>query len=79
MHFDLEKLEIGMCPLKILGYFILRYIEATANCTLEDVNYFERQLMITKEEMQPRPPASVKLEHQILMAQVISPSVLSIL
>ncbi|XP_078166009.1 acyl transferase 5-like isoform X2 [Carex rostrata] len=47
-----------------------RYIEATANCTLEDVNYFEWPLMITKQEMQPRPPASEKLEHQILMAQI---------
>lgn len=33
--------------------------------------------MIPKEEMLPRPPSSVKLEDQILMAQVISPFVFS--
>ncbi|XP_078168697.1 acyl transferase 9-like [Carex rostrata] len=46
------------------------YVEATANCSLEDVNYLERPLMIPKEEMLPRPPSSVKLEDQILMAQI---------
>ncbi|KAJ3670896.1 hypothetical protein LUZ60_008322 [Juncus effusus] len=46
------------------------FVEATANCSLEDVNYLERPLMIPKEEMLPRPPAGVKLEDQILMAQV---------
>ncbi|KAJ1688169.1 hypothetical protein LUZ63_019559 [Rhynchospora breviuscula] len=46
------------------------YVEATANCSLEDVNYLERPLMIPKEEMLPRPPAGVKLEDQILMAQI---------
>lgn len=61
-----------MAP-EILAYCICRYVEAMANCSLEDVNYLERPLMIPKDEMLPRPPAGVPLEDQILMAQVIYP------
>ncbi|KAF3340541.1 10-deacetylbaccatin III 10-O-acetyltransferase [Carex littledalei] len=46
------------------------YVEATANCSLEDVNYLERPLMMQKEDILPRPPSSVKFEDQILMAQI---------
>ncbi|KAJ3679769.1 hypothetical protein LUZ60_017780 [Juncus effusus] len=41
-----------------------------ANCSLADVNCFEEPLMITKEEILPRPPLGIKLEEQILLAQI---------
>ncbi|XP_020105337.1 acyl transferase 4-like [Ananas comosus] len=46
------------------------FVEAEADCALDDVNQLERPLMIPREELLPRPPPEVKLEDTILMAQV---------
>ncbi|OAY82732.1 3'-N-debenzoyl-2'-deoxytaxol N-benzoyltransferase [Ananas comosus] len=46
------------------------FVEAEADCALDDVNQLERPLMIPREELLPRPPPEVKLEEAILMAQV---------
>lgn len=46
------------------------FVEATASCSLADVNNLERPLLIAKEHLLPRPPPEEKLEDLILMAQV---------
>ncbi|XP_048563724.1 acyl transferase 5-like [Triticum urartu] len=46
------------------------FVEATASCSLADVNGLERPLLIPKAELIPRPPPEEKLEDLILMAQV---------
>ncbi|KAJ3679756.1 hypothetical protein LUZ60_017767 [Juncus effusus] len=51
------------------------YVEATANCSLADVNYFtdvnyfDEPHTISKKDMMPIPPADVKHEEQTMMAQ----------
>ncbi|KAF7029802.1 hypothetical protein CFC21_041468 [Triticum aestivum] len=46
------------------------FVQATASCSLADVNGLERPLLIPKAELIPRPPPEEKLEDLILMAQV---------
>ncbi|XP_072957330.1 acyl transferase 9-like [Typha angustifolia] len=46
------------------------FVEASANCSLEDVNQLDRPLRIPKEELLPHPPKDVKIEDCILLAQV---------
>ncbi|KAM3331059.1 hypothetical protein ACQJBY_027251 [Aegilops geniculata] len=46
------------------------FVEATASCSLADVNGLERPLLIPKAELIPRPPPEEKLEDLILMAQI---------
>ncbi|XP_073008204.1 acyl transferase 5-like [Typha latifolia] len=46
------------------------FVEASANCSLEDVNQLERPLRIPKEELLPRPPKDAKFEDCVLLAQV---------
>ncbi|KAJ3706402.1 hypothetical protein LUZ61_010107 [Rhynchospora tenuis] len=46
------------------------FVEANANCSLEEVNYLERPLMISKEQLLPQPPPEAKLQDEILLVQV---------
>jgi hypothetical protein len=46
------------------------FVEADASCSLEEARNLERPLSIPKEELLPRPPAHVRLEDTVLLAQV---------
>ncbi|KAJ4797537.1 HXXXD-type acyl-transferase family protein [Rhynchospora pubera] len=46
------------------------FVEAKANCSLEEVNYLERPLMIPKEQLLPQPPLEANLQDEILLVQV---------
>jgi Transferase family len=46
------------------------FVEATANCSLEEVKYLERPLMIPKDQLLPQAPPGTKLEDEITMIQV---------
>ncbi|KAF8696903.1 hypothetical protein HU200_036545 [Digitaria exilis] len=46
------------------------FVEAEASCSLEEARNLERPLCIPKEELLPRPPAGVRVEDTVLLAQV---------
>ncbi|KAJ3691025.1 hypothetical protein LUZ61_020189 [Rhynchospora tenuis] len=46
------------------------FVEANANCSLEEVNYLERPLMIPKEQLLPQLPPEGKPQDEILLVQV---------
>jgi hypothetical protein len=45
-------------------------LETEASCSLEEAWNLERPLFIPKEELFPSPPAGVRVEDTVLLAQV---------
>ncbi|KAJ4821330.1 HXXXD-type acyl-transferase family protein [Rhynchospora pubera] len=46
------------------------FVEAKANCSLEEVNFLEMPLTIPKEQLLPQPPPQTKFQYEILLVQV---------